>query len=408
MNLYENKSRWKIYLIITALAIVGITLLVSNYLAGKIAKSEQHKVQLLASAYESLQKAASNANPNSEQQFNLEYEILSSNTDIPIVVLDARGDVYAVANFKDADEHSPVVRQKLAAMRRSGVKPIVIDAPEVGKYYVYYEHTWLLSALRYFPILNFLLIGAFVAVSYLLFSASRRAEQNRVWVGMAKETAHQLGTPITAIMAWIDYLKSNQPDGPTQEVIVELEKDVDRLSLIADRFSKIGSKPELSPENAYDVVRRNFAYMERRAPKRVKFTYPVEEDARDVHNIYINGHLFDWVFENLLRNALDALDGKGEIAADIYADNQYVYIDVSDTGKGIPAAKFKTVFQPGFTTKRRGWGLGLSLAKRIVESYHSGKIFVKQSTVNEGTTFSIQLPKNYTYHNDDKDALYEQ
>ncbi|MEL7221639.1 MAG: HAMP domain-containing sensor histidine kinase, partial [Bacteroidota bacterium] len=223
-------------------------------------------------------------------------------------------------------------------------------------------------------------------------NASRRSEQNRVWVGMAKETAHQLGTPISAILAWIEHLKLvRAEDAETMEIAGELRNDVQRLELIADRFSKIGSTPKLDQINVYEEINICKDYMQRRAPRKVSFDFPSLEETPIL--VGINPPLFDWVIENLLRNALDAMDGKGEIAAEVYEDNTNVYIDISDTGKGIPAANFKRVFQPGFTTKKRGWGLGLSLTKRIIEDYHQGKIFVKKSEEGKGTTFTISLPK---------------
>jgi signal transduction histidine kinase len=246
--------------------------------------------------------------------------------------------------------------------------------------------------LRYFPFVQFVLIAAFVAFGYMGFSSARRAEQNRVWVGMAKETAHQLGTPISAIVAWIEHLKLiREPDEEVQEVVGELRNDVSRLELIADRFSKIGSAPKLEPINIYEELDQCRAYMQRRASRKTAFNFPPADSPEKL--VYINSHLFDWVVENLLRNALDAMEGKGSITADIYDDQDYVYADFTDTGKGIPDSKFKTVFRPGYTTKKRGWGLGLSLAKRIIEEYHNGKIFVKRSEEGEGTTFTIQLPK---------------
>jgi signal transduction histidine kinase len=209
---------------------------------------------------------------------------------------------------------------------------------------------------------------------------------------MAKETAHQLGTPTSAIVGWIEHLRLiREEDEEVQEVIGELENDVHRLGLIADRFSKIGSSPELQPIDIYDELEKSRVYMEKRAPRKVSFDFPGIAQAPLL--VYINPPLFDWVVENLLRNALDAMEGKGKLTAEIYHDQDNVYVDISDTGKGIPANKFKTVFQPGYTTKKRGWGLGLSLAKRIIEEYHSGKIFVKRSEEGHGATFTIQLPK---------------
>ena len=231
-----------------------------------------------------------------------------------------------------------------------------------------------------------------MGMGYLGLSSARQAEQNRVWVGMAKETAHQLGTPISAIVAWIEHLRGMSINRPDQlEILDELTNDVARLDLIADRFSKIGSAPNLEAKDIYKELDKARIYMQRRASRRVKFQFP--ETGAEKKYVNINAPLFNWVMENLLRNALDAMDGEGLIKADVYEDHEMVCIDISDTGKGIPSSKQKMVFQPGFTTKKRGWGLGLSLAKRIIEEYHEGKIFVKQSEQNQGTIFTIKLPK---------------
>ncbi|MEM6378083.1 MAG: HAMP domain-containing sensor histidine kinase, partial [Bacteroidota bacterium] len=257
---------------------------------------------------------------------------------------------------------------------------------------IYYKNPLILTQLQYFPIIQLLLIAFFIVFGYMTFSSARRAEQNRVWVGMAKETAHQLGTPISGIVAWIEHLRLlREDDEEVGEILDELGNDVKRLDLIADRFSKIGSEPKLETVNIFDELESSRAYMQRRAPRKVIFNFP------DPHSnplkVNINSHLFNWVIENLLRNALDAMGPKGSISAEVSEEANFVNIDLSDTGKGIPPSKFKAVFQPGFTTKKRGWGLGLSLAKRIVEEYHSGKIFVKKSEENIGTTFRIKLPK---------------
>ncbi len=391
MNFYDKKSRWKIYLTLTAIVIVSVSLLVSNYLANRIAEGEKRSVQLMLQAYQSI-NIPSEIDAPIGGNTDLALFVLEKNTTIPIIVLNGSGEIEMAANFgEELDYNFEYLEGVLKAWRKSGAQPEKLSH-ELGSYYIYYSHSWLLSALKYFPILNFLLIGSFIAIAYLLFSSSRRAEQNRVWVGMAKETAHQLGTPISGIMAWIEHLKLMESDNPEmKDIVTELTKDVQRLDLVADRFSKIGSEPELKEANAFDVLERNFKYMEKRSPRKVNFIYPPRN--QEEYKIYINGHLFDWVVENLLRNALDAMGGKGEISAEIYDDNKFIYFDLIDSGKGIPSSKFKTIFQPGYTTKKRGWGLGLSLTKRIIESYHSGKIFVKKSIQGEGTTFTIQLPK---------------
>jgi len=236
------------------------------------------------------------------------------------------------------------------------------------------------------------LVAIFILLGYLVFSASRREEQNRVWAGMAKETAHQLGTPISAILGWIEMLKVDENISPDQlEIVGELTNDVDRLNLVADRFSKIGSEPKLENYDIYQLLEETKIYMEKRASRKVSFHFPQAQASET--QVSVNKHLFVWVLENLLRNALDAMEGKGEISAAVNADPNNVVILLSDTGKGIPESKQKTVFKPGYSTKTRGWGLGLSLAKRIIEQYHNGKIFVKNSKLNEGTTFQINLPK---------------
>lgn len=387
MDIYQNSSRWKIYLGIAAIFIVGVSLFVSNYLANQIAEGERKKVEMLSQAFQAY-------NNQDGDGMDFVFHALEENKSIPVMAVDATGEIMTsfVKNFGEKEGEIAYLENQLAQMRASGRKPIILDNTGIGTIYIYYKNTWLFSALQYFPILNLLLVASFIMVAYHLFNSSRQSEQNRVWVGMAKETAHQLGTPISGILAWIEHLKMmKEGDEETEEIVVELTKDVQRLELVADRFSKIGSTPELQEADIYEVIDRNFKYMEKRASRRVNFEYPLKKDIIDKVNI--NNHLFDWVVENLLRNALDSMGGSGTISARIYLESSKINIEISDTGKGIPSSKFKTVFKPGFTTKKRGWGLGLSLTKRIIESYHSGKIFVKKSVVGEGTTFCIQLPK---------------
>jgi signal transduction histidine kinase len=316
------------------------------------------------------------------------------NTTVPILLVDEMGNPQMGVNFGEKnDTTAAFLRQRLQAFKAENVTPITVSTPW-GSQQLYFEHSRILQLLKLYPVLQFILIAAFIAFGYLGFSTSRRAEQNRVWAGMAKETAHQLGTPISGIVAWIEHLRGlREDDAEVNEVLDELSNDVVRLELIADRFSKIGSAPELSPANIFEELEKCRQYMQRRASRRVEFHFPQPDGVEPVM-VKINSHLFEWVIENLLRNALDAMEGgQGRIVASVYEDPANVFIDITDTGKGIPASKLKTVFQPGYTTKKRGWGLGLSLSKRIIEEYHSGKIFVKKSVLNEGTTFTIQLPK---------------
>ncbi|MCB0567452.1 MAG: HAMP domain-containing histidine kinase [Phaeodactylibacter sp.] len=385
MDIYTRKSRLKLYLAIAGGIIVAISMFYTNYLTGKLADEERKKVALYLRAMEDL----SDTDDEDAQfcDFTLHFQILQSNTTIPVMVVNDRGGIDDYINIR-GDTSTLALQKEVQQMKEEGFEPIKGFA-----YSIYYKESTLLTQLRYFPLVQLILIAAFVGFGYMGFNSARRAEQNRVWVGMAKETAHQLGTPISAIVAWIEHLKIlREEDEETQEVLGELRNDVSRLELIADRFSKIGSAPKLEPIDVYEELDKCRAYMQRRASRKIAFEFP-EPGNQPPKPIRINPHLFDWVVENLLRNALDAMESSGKISAEIYDDADYIYIDISDTGKGIPANKFKTVFQPGYTTKKRGWGLGLSLAKRIVEEYHSGKIFVKRSEEGEGTTFTIQMPR---------------
>ncbi|HMR43787.1 MAG TPA: HAMP domain-containing sensor histidine kinase [Saprospiraceae bacterium] len=384
MELYAKKSRWKWYLAIAGVVIVAISMVFTQYLTSKLSQEERNKVALWAMAIEQI----NDPELPLDYDLTLHLQIQQTNTTIPIILVNDRGGIDDAINFgPEKDTSKTFLKKELEKLKASGIEPI--EAAEGVK--VYYKKSELLRLLEIFPIFQLALISIFIMVGYFAFSSARRAEQNRVWVGMAKETAHQLGTPISAIIGWIDHLRELKADDEeTQEVMNELRSDVTRLELVADRFSKIGSAPELEPANVFDELEKSRAYMARRAPRKVVFEFPGIEHAP--LTILINAHLFHWVLENLLRNALDAMDGSGKITAVVHEGADYVEIDISDTGKGIHPSKFKTVFQPGYTTKKRGWGLGLSLARRIVEEYHKGKIFVKSSDTH-GTTFSIRLPK---------------
>lgn len=388
MDLYDKKSRWKIYLAIAGVIILLVSLFYTQFLARHLTNEVKYKAELMGRAIIKLTAPIEKDAPAEDLSFY--GELLQLNTSIPIMLTDngkVQGSEYAV-NFGTNDVDK--LNEELERMIKKGSEPIV--DPNTGVK-IYYKEPAILNQLRLFPGIQLLLIAAFIFFGYISFSSSRRAEQNRVWVGMAKETAHQLGTPISGIVAWIEHLRIlKEGDEEVNEILDELGKDVSRLDLIADRFSKIGSEPKLEVVNIFDELESSRAYMQRRAPRKVDFQFPDPAVAKVLH-VKLNSHLFNWVVENLLRNALDAMGPRGTISAEVYEDDQYVNIDLSDTGKGIPSAKFKAVFQPGFTTKKRGWGLGLSLAKRIIEEYHNGKIFVKKSEENVGTIFTIRLPK---------------
>ncbi len=390
MDIYKTKSRWKFYLAAAGILIAGMSMYYTNYLVQKLEEEENKKIKIWATANERLNNAPAN---DTISDYTLHTEILEANTNIPVFLVNDGGGIDCVRNFgddKDIDPNfltSDELKKELLAIKAEGIPPITIDG-----FKIYHKYSKILILLRYFPLVQFILIAAFILFGYLGFSNARRAEQNQVWVGMAKETAHQLGTPISAILGWIDHLKMMyEGDEASDEILAELNKDVDRLGLIAERFSKIGSAPSLESINIYEELEKCREYMQKRSSRQIVFDFPTANQTPLIAKI--NPPLFDWVIENLLRNSLDAMEGKGKITAVIYEETNFVCINISDTGKGIPLNKFKTVFNPGYTTKKRGWGLGLSLAKRIIKDYHKGKIFVQKSVLNEGSTFCIKLPK---------------
>lgn len=315
-------------------------------------------------------------------------EVVVNTASAPVILTDEKMKVLAFGNIDSAKMKSTqqVVRT-LHSMQNSH-DPVVADLGEGVLRYIYYDDSTTLRQLRIFPYVQLAIFAAFLLIAYLAFSNARKAEQNLVWVGMAKETAHQLGTPISSLEGWVEVLREQEGMKDQQTILSELEGDIHRLSLVAERFSKIGSVPQLHAENVRDTLEQNINYMKRRASEKVRFSFSCDDHLR----FLVNRPLFDWVLENLLKNALDAMDGQGSISIHASSDEWHIIMDVTDTGKGIPKGKFKTIFEPGYSTKKRGWGLGLSLTRRIVEDYHSGKIFVKQSEAGKGTTFRIIIP----------------
>ena len=498
LNLYSNKQRWKIILLIAALVIAGITLWYSNSIADQIRQEEQLKVKLWSQAIqqraqlvnytealfedlrsEEREKADRLArayglinDPPPDMDLTFVTEYLWSNKTIPVLIFNefdsilykinipsgrrndpkyldslknamaAKNDPillndvghtiyynesYRFSELKQVMQNlinsfisetvinsasvpviltdstrtnvirseridsttlaNPVELEKRISDMEQANPPIAIALPESGMHYIYYEDSLVLRQLQFFPVVQLILIAVFLFTAYLIFSTFRKAEQNQVWVGMAKETAHQLGTPLSSLMAWVSILESQ---GVDKETLNEINKDVDRLSTVTDRFSKIGSKPELKEYELISLVDRSFNYLQTRVSSKVQFLQSTELNKSTVS---VNEPLFSWVLENLVKNAVDAMEGAGTLAAHVGEEGNYYYVDIADTGKGLAKSKFATVFAPGYTTKKRGWGLGLSLTKRIVEEYHTGKIFVKRSEVGKGTTFRIMLKK---------------
>ncbi len=376
MRQYLN---WKTYLAIVALFIVGASLYYTSQLAGKLATEERKKVEELAGALKTLIKS------NNLQETAFASNIIAQNTTIPLIILDDKGHIADSRNIDTLHTTNPhaVVKEKLEEFKKNH-PPIVADYG-TGKNYVYYGESYLLTQLRYFPYVQLAIIIVFLLVVLFALSVANRSLQNQVWVGLSKETAHQLGTPLSSIEAWLELLRESDAN---HDAVTEMQKDLDRLKLVADRFSKVGSAPQLEEQNLVIRLEDIVAYMQRRSPSKVHITLHSEQKEVPVN---ISGPLFDWVMENLIRNALDAMGGTGKIDVTIINTPQQVWVDVQDNGKGIPGYQVKKVFTPGFTTKKRGWGLGLSLSRRIVEKYHHGSIFVKHSEVGKGTTFRIIL-----------------
>ncbi len=384
--MFSNFFNWRSALALIAIAIVTGTIFYSNYLAKKIAADERKKVSVWA---ESLKTRASTLD---ESALSLTTKIANENKDIPIIETDEKDNPSGATLNLDTNrikKESNYIQIKLAEFKKENpaIKVEISKDPLfVNKYY--YGDSDLLKEVRYYPIIQLIIVALFVIIALVTVSVRNKSTQNQVWAGMAKETAHQLGTPICSLQGWVEMLKEN----PINEKIgVEIEKDVDRLKLVSDRFGKIGSIPQLEEKNIVQQVESMVDYIKRRSTDKVSFSINSQNDY-DI-NAMINAPLFDWVIENLLKNALDAMDGKGSIVVDIKNEITQTIIEVTDSGKGILKSNINKVFKPGFTTKKRGWGLGLSLSKRIIEHYHKGELFVKNSEVGKGTTFRIILKK---------------
>ncbi len=377
----------KIFLVVAAVIIAVASLLVSNSLVKELAREERNKMEIWAEAMRSLSMA------DETTDLNLVLKVIDKNNTIPVVVRGDSGRVHIFRNLNlkgENFEDSLRNAEKLSSRMISEGKVIKIAIEDsISKEFidVCYDDSIMLKRLAAYPYIQLGVVMLFVVVAIFALLTSKRAEQNKVWVGLSKETAHQLGTPISSLMAWTEILKETYP---TDELIPEMDKDVKRLELIAERFSKIGSLPEPVPSSLTEVMHHVTEYMDRRTSSKVEMECIFPEN--DII-VKINSSLFEWVIENLCKNAVDAMEGKGKITIFMEETPQKAIIEVTDTGKGIKKKDIDNVFRPGFTTKERGWGLGLSLAKRIVEEYHKGKIFVKSSEVNRGTTFRIELKK---------------
>lgn len=375
--------RSKIIFVIVG-SIIGVaSLLYSNYLASELASKEKNEMVLWAHAME----MKNQLDPMSQYESNVIIRVTKQTTNIPAIVTDEH---LRVIEYHSVDEriikNPKKLRRKLEKMSSGGHTPIEITGPYGSTLMVFYDDSFLLKSIYFFPYIQLSIIAIFIIFAFITFRSSKHNEQNRVWIGMAKETAHQLGTPISSLLGWIEYLRSLDLD---PEALSEMGKDLARLMKVADRFGKIGSSTNLVERDVYEIVASTVDYFQTRIPRNV--TLSIERCDQTPLRAKINDALFEWVIENLLKNALDALQGKGSIRVVLFRRDRWVIVDVKDTGKGMAKSNFKSVFRPGFTTKTRGWGLGLSLSRRIVEEYHYGRIFVRESEIGKGTTFRIQL-----------------
>ena len=376
-----KKVSMKVVLVVAALVITAGSLIVSQTLIADLKREENARMEIWAEAMRSLLRA------NENTDLNLVLRVINNNHTIPVVLLDERGEILQHRNIELADspDSLQLLQRDVQAMQRAGRRmPIHID--EGTTFSLCYGESTMLKRLAVYPYIQLLVVALFIALAIYALLNAKRAEQNKVWVGLSRETAHQLGTPISSLNAWVAILEEQLPDDPT---LPYLQQDIERLRLIADRFSKIGSAPDLEPHDLHEVVKSGVDYMRSRISDKVTLTLtPTLEPIA----IRVCPPLFAWVIENLCKNAIDAMQGVGSIAITIRQTRKKAIVEVRDSGKGIAKNHFKKVFQPGFTTKKRGWGLGLSLAKRIVEEYHGGRIFVKDSELGKGTTFCIEMP----------------
>ncbi len=387
MEVYLVKQRWKVFLLVAAIFIGFASLFITNRLVKELSHEERKKIELWAEAIRELSQISTMADTN--QNFTIIFEVLQNNTTVPVILADENDSVLSFRNIPIHKIDSKIETEKLLRQMKASKEPIEVTLLDNTKNFIYYKDSTTLVKLTYYPYIQIAIIILFILASYYAFSRSRRAEQNQVWVGMAKETAHQLGTPTSSLLAWHEILKeSNLKVG----LVENFGKDIARLEKIVDRFSKIGSTPSLSPHNLVEVINNTIDYLSNRISNKIEIVKAYEE--KDYITVPINETLFEWVIENIIKNSIDAISSSGAVKVSITDNTQVVFIDVTDTGRGIPRTHFKTIFQPGYTTKKRGWGLGLTLSKRIIEDYHNGKVFVNYSEIDKGTTFRIVLNKS--------------
>jgi len=369
-------------LLLFAVVIGMSSLIYTNNLVGRLKKEERKNVELWAEATRLISIS------DSSQNVDFLFSIIDNNNTVPVILTDESDAIISVKNFNPEKVGDALFLQKMLIRIKEKNSPIIINL-ENGHYnLIYYKDSIILTMLMYYPYIQLGIIILFISVSYLAFSSSRKADQNKVWVSMSKETAHQLGTPTSSLAGWIEVLQQKYPE---VNITKELARDVERLEKVTERFSRIGAKPFLSSENLVQILNRTIDYLKSRSSSKVRFLADYDHDR--IIKIPVNPALFEWVIENVVKNAIDAMEGQGDIGFDITETDKNAILDISDTGKGIPKSAFKKIFTAGFSTKQRGWGLGLSLARRIIEDYHNGKIFVRHSEVGRGSCIRIVMNK---------------
>ncbi|MDY0780200.1 HAMP domain-containing sensor histidine kinase [Tenacibaculum sp. IB213877] len=380
MSFLSNTFWVKRITILVSFFIVSLILWNTYIFFQKFKQDERAKMEIFASAIKEFE-----SNTDLNASFNLETKVFENIKDIPLILTDDKENIISSHNLDSVKSTDKKYLQNQLQLMKHQNQPIVINYLKNKKQFVYYRNSDLLYKLTYYPLALLLILGLFLTVVYLFFNSNKIAEQNKLWTGMAKETAHQIGTPLSSLLGWIAILRA---ENISEDYVDEIEKDVNRLSTIANRFSKIGSLPELKPQNIVEITKKAYDYLESRSSKQISFSFST---SKEVIESNLNTELYGWVIENLIKNAIDAMQGKGAVSVSIFESDKKVKILVTDTGKGIPKSQFKQIFKPGFTTKKRGWGLGLSLSKRIIKDYHKGKIFVQKSELGKGTTFEIIL-----------------
>ncbi len=381
MTFFKNTYWIKRLTVLVSILTVSFILWNTYVFFQKFKEEERGKIEIFAAAFKELA-----SNPDLNENTNLINKVYETIENIPTILVNKDGTIDLYRNLNPIKSKKPKYLQEQLALMKDQNEPIIIEYFGITQY-LYYRNSDLLYKLKYYPLALLLILGLFLTIVYMVYKSSKVAEQNKLWTGMAKETAHQIGTPLSSLLGWIAILRSEDVN---EEYIVEIEKDVDRLSTIANRFSKIGSLPKLKKYNIVSETQAAFNYLKSRSSKQINFSFSSDKETLSA---LLNIELYGWVIENLIKNAIDAMQGKGSISLDIKETNKFVKIVVTDSGKGITKSQFKQIFKPGFTTKKRGWGLGLSLSKRIIEDYHNGKIYVLKSEISKGTTFEIQLDK---------------